>query len=121
MSGVALPNAILDQIGHLLRTAVWTSHLAVRPTQLHHHAFTVLEIGEVDDRFPECFEAFHESSMRLFGWYVKYIITLWSWVDDRFPARPPNIFERSGSQDMNARSATLDPDVKDILQKFEHR
>src|SRR5678810_683400 len=76
MAGVALPDSILGKIGDFLGAAMWASNHAIGPAKFHHDSFAVLKITEVDDRFLKSLDALHETIMRLFAWYVKYIITI---------------------------------------------
>src|SRR6266446_5316760 len=76
MAGVAFPDAILGKVGDLLGAAMRAFHHAIGPAKFHHDHFAVLKIAEVDDRFLKSLDAVHETIMRLFVRYVKYIIAL---------------------------------------------
>ena len=56
------------------------------PAEPGHDSLAVFEIAEMQDCSLECFDAVHESIMRLFGWYAKYIIALiWPGVTQSDP------------------------------------
>jgi len=76
MSGVALPDAVLGEVGDFLGAAMRAFHHTVRPAKLHHDRLAVLEIAEVYDCLLKGLEVFHATSMHHFARYVKYIITL---------------------------------------------
>jgi hypothetical protein len=76
MLRVTLPHAGLGEPRDVIRTAARAGYNAIRPAKFNHKLAAVLEIGEVQNRVPECVWRFHESSMQQNERYVKYVIAL---------------------------------------------
>jgi hypothetical protein len=73
---IALKHASIGQVINIIRTAVRAEYLAVRPAQLSHERFAILEISEVDYGLLQGLRCFaHESSLKQNNLSVKYILT----------------------------------------------
>ena len=117
MLRVAFPNTRLGQIRYLLRSAARTLHDAIRPSQVDHDCFAILEIIKVDDRFLKCVNVFHEAIIYFLAWYVKYIITF-AKIRISLTTATPTVREKATkATKQSAKAAKADATNQDAITK----